>query len=137
ILNGGAHADNPIDFQEFMVMPVGAPSFKEGLRWGAEIFHTLKSTLKAKGMNTNVGDEGGFAPDLKTAEEALDTIMASISKAGLKAGSDIMIALDPASTEFFKNGQYVYEGEKKTRSSTEQAAYLAQLCKQYPILSIE
>ncbi len=137
ILNGGAHADNPIDFQEFMIMPVGAPSFKEGLRWGAEIFHTLKLHLKAQGMNTNVGDEGGFAPDLKTAEEALDLIMASITKAGLKAGADIYIALDPASTEFFKGGKYVYEGEGKTRTSSQQADYLAQLCKTYPIISIE
>ena len=137
ILNGGAHADNPIDFQEFMIMPVGAKTFKEGLRWGAEIFHTLKSHLKSHGMNTNVGDEGGFAPDLKTAEEALDLIMASVTKAGLKAGSDIFIALDPASTEFFKGGKYVYEGEGKTRTSTQQADYLAQLAKAYPIISIE
>ena len=137
ILNGGQHADNPIDFQEFMIMPVGAPSFREGLRWGAEIFHTLKSHLKSKGMNTNVGDEGGFAPDLKTAEEALDLIMSSVEKAGLKTGSDIFIALDPAATEFFKNGSYVYEGTGQTLSSIEQASYLAKLSKAYPIISIE
>ena len=137
ILNGGQHADNPIDFQEFMIMPVGAPSFREGLRWGAEVFHTLKSHLKSKGMNTNVGDEGGFAPDLKTAEEALDLIMSSVEKTGLKTGSDIFIALDPAATEFFKNGSYVYEGTGKTLSSMEQASYLAKLAKAYPIISIE
>jgi enolase len=137
ILNGGVHADNKIDFQEFMIMPVGAPTFREGLRWGAEVFHTLKGHLKIQGMNTNVGDEGGFAPDLKTAEEALDLIMASITKAGFKAGSEIYIALDPASTEFFKNGKYVYEGEGKTRTSSQQADYLAALCKKYPIISIE
>jgi enolase len=137
ILNGGVHADNPIDFQEFMIMPVGAPSFKEGLRWGAEVFHTLKSELKSRGLNTNVGDEGGFAPNLQSAESALDIIMASIAKTGLKAGSDVFIALDPASTEFFKNGKYVYEGEGKTFTSSQQAEYLAQLCQSYPIISIE
>ena len=116
IVNGGAHADNPIDFQEFMVMPVGASSFAEALRMGAEIFHTLKSALKAAGHNTNVGDEGGFAPNLPSAEAALDFVMQAVSKAGFKPGDDVLLALDCASTEFFKNGAYVYEGEGKTRS---------------------
>jgi len=137
ILNGGVHADNPIDFQEFMIMPVGAPSLAEALRAGSEIFQTLKAQLKAQGLNTNVGDEGGFAPDLKSAEAALDVVMQSIAKAGYKPGSDVMIALDPASTEFFKNGAYVYEGEGETRSPAQQADYLAQLVAQYPIVSIE
>jgi enolase len=106
IVNGGAHADNPIDFQEFMVMPVGASSFAEGLRMGAEIFHTLKAALKAAGHNTNVGDEGGFAPNLPSAEAALDFVMQAVSKAGFKAGDDVLLALDCASTEFFKNGAY-------------------------------
>jgi enolase len=137
IVNGGVHADNPIDFQEIMVMPVGAESFSEGLRAGAEIFHTLKGELKKAGHNTNVGDEGGFAPNLPSADAALDFVMSAIGKAGYKAGSDIMLALDCASTEFFKNGSYVYEGEKKTRSRSEQAKYLADLVSRYPIVSIE
>jgi enolase len=137
IINGGMHADNPIDFQEFMVMPVGAPTFKEALRMGAEIFHTLKSALKKAGHNTNVGDEGGFAPNLPSAEAALDFVMKSIDQAGFKAGKDIFLAMDCAATEFFKNGKYVYEGEGKTRSITEQAEYLAKLAKDYPIISIE
>jgi enolase len=137
ILNGGVHADNPIDFQEFMIMPVGAPSFAEAVRAGSEIFQTLKAQLKAAGLNTNVGDEGGFAPDIKSAEAALDFVMQAISKAGYKPGGDIMIALDPAATEFFKNGSYVYEGEGKTRSPKQQAEYLAQLVANYPIVSIE
>ena len=137
ILNGGAHADNPIDFQEFMIMPVGADSFREGLRWGAEIFHTLKKGLKDAGHNTNVGDEGGFAPNLKSAQAALDFVMASIEKAGYKPGEDVAIALDCASTEFFKDGAYVYEGEKKTRDPKAQAKYLAKLAADYPIISIE
>jgi len=137
ILNGGVHADNPIDFQEFMIMPVGAPSFAEALRAGSEIFQTLKAQLKSMGLNTNVGDEGGFAPDLKSAEAALDIVMQAIAKAGYKAGGDVMIALDPASTEFFKNGAYVYEGEGKTRSPAQQADYLAELVGKYPIVSIE
>jgi len=137
ILNGGAHADNPIDFQEFMIMPVGAPSFREGLRWGAEIFHTLKKDLKDAGHNTNVGDEGGFAPNLKSAQAALDFVMASIEKAGYKPGEDVAIALDCASTEFFKDGAYVYEGERKTRDPKAQAKYLAKLAADYPIISIE
>ena len=137
IVNGGAHADNPIDFQEFMIMPVGAPSFSEGLRMGVEVFQTLKKALHDEGHNTNVGDEGGFAPDFKSAEQALDYVMRSIEKAGYKPGVDIAIALDPASTEFFKNGAYVYEGESKTRSVAEQAKYLAKLVGDYPIVSIE
>ncbi|HEX7791356.1 MAG TPA: phosphopyruvate hydratase [Afipia sp.] len=137
IINGGVHADNPIDFQEIMVMPVGAKSFSESLRCGAEIFHTLKSELKKAGHNTNVGDEGGFAPNLPSADAALDFVMSAITKAGYKAGGDVMLALDCASTEFFKNGTYVYEGEKKTRSRSEQAKYLADLVSRYPIVSIE
>jgi enolase len=137
IVNGGAHADNPIDFQEFMIMPVGAPTFAEGLRWGAEVFHTLKKELKAKGHNTNVGDEGGFAPDLRDAREALDFVSKAVETAGLKVGSDIVFALDCAATEFFKGGAYVYEGEKKTRTPVQQAKYLAKLCSEYPIRSIE
>ena len=137
IINGGAHADNPIDFQEFMIMPAGASSLAEALRCGAEIFHTLKSELKGMGLNTNVGDEGGFAPDLKSAEQALDVIVKAIGKAGYKAGEDVFIALDPASSEFFKDGKYVYEGEGKTRTAEQQARYLAELVKNYPIVSIE
>jgi enolase len=137
IVNGGVHADNPIDFQEIMVMPVGASSFAEGLRCGAEIFHTLKGELKKAGHNTNVGDEGGFAPNLPSADAALDFVMSAIGKAGYKAGDDVMLALDCASTEFFKDGKYVYEGEKKTRSRSEQAKYLADLTSRYPIVSIE
>ncbi|MCC0043011.1 MAG: phosphopyruvate hydratase [Brucellaceae bacterium] len=137
IINGGAHADNPIDFQEFMIMPLGAESFREGLRWGAEVFHTLKKGLKEAGHNTNVGDEGGFAPNLKSAPVALDFVMASIEKAGFKPGEDIAIALDCAATEFFKDGAYVYEGEKKSRDPKAQAKYLAKLAGDYPIISIE
>jgi enolase len=137
IINGGAHADNPIDFQEFMVMPAGAPTFAEALRMGAEIFHTLKSALKEAGHNTNVGDEGGFAPNLPWADAALEFVVKAIDKAGFKAGKDVMLALDCASTEFFKNGKYVYEGEGKTRSKQEQAKYLADLVARYPIVSIE
>ncbi len=137
IVNGGAHADNPIDFQEFMIMPLGAESFREGLRWGAEVFHTLKKGLKEAGHNTNVGDEGGFAPNLKSAQAALDFVMASIEKAGFKPGEEIAIALDCASTEFFKDGSYVYEGERKTRDPKTQAKYLARLVADYPIVSIE
>ncbi len=137
IVNGGVHADNPIDFQEFMIMPVGAPSFSEGLRMGVEVFQTLKKALHDAGHNTNVGDEGGFAPNLKSAEEALGFVMKSIEAAGYKPGQDVVIALDPASTEFFKDGKYVYEGEGKTRSIEEQAKYLAELVSRYPIVSIE
>src|SRR5271170_4446224 len=137
ILNGGVHADNPIDFQEFMILPVGAPSLREAVRWGAEVFHTLKSALKKGGQNTNVGDEGGFAPNLPSAEAALDFCLRAIEAAGFKPGQDFALALDCAATEFFKNGVYVYEGEKKTRSIEEQAHYLAKLAEAYPIASIE
>jgi enolase len=137
IVNGGVHADNPIDFQEFMIMPAGAPSFAEGLRMGAEIFHTLKQALKDAGHNTNVGDEGGFAPNLPSADAALGFVMKAIEKAGYKPGEDVCIALDPAASEFFKNGVYEYEGEGKKRSPLEQAKYLEELVSRYPIVSIE
>lgn len=137
IINGGVHADNPIDFQEFMIMPVGAFTFADALRCGAEIFHTLKGELKKAGHNTNVGDEGGFAPNLPSADAALDFVMGAIEKAGYSAGKDVMLALDCASTEFFKDGAYHYEGEGKTRSISEQAKYLADLVARYPIVSIE
>ena len=137
IVNGGVHADNPIDFQEFMVMPVGADSFAEGLRIGCEVFQTLKRQLHDAGLNTNVGDEGGFAPNLQSAEAALDVVMKAIESAGYRPGEDVVLALDPASTEFFKDGAYVYEGEGKTRSKEEQAAYLAELVGRYPIVSVE
>jgi enolase 1/2/3 len=137
ILNGGVHADNPIDFQEFMIMPVGAASFAEALRAGSEILQTLKAALKAAGHNTNVGDEGGFAPNLPSAEAALEFVMQAITKAGYKPGEDVALALDPASSEFFKDGAYRYEGEGKTRSKSEQAQYLAELIGRYPIVSIE
>src|ERR1700676_2632992 len=137
IVNGGVHADNPIDFQEFMIMPVGAASFAQGLRAGSEIFQTLKAALKAAGHNTNVGDEGGFAPNLQSADAALDLVMKAIESAGYKAGKDVVLALDPASTEFFKDGAYHYEGEGKTRSPEAQAKYLAELVSRYPIVSIE
>jgi enolase len=137
IVNGGAHADNPIDFQEFMVMPIGASSFAEGLRMGAEIFHTLKKALHDAGHNTNVGDEGGFAPNIKSAEAALDFVMQAVEKAGYKPGEDVALALDCAATEFFKDGSYVYEGERKTRDPKAQAKYLAKLVAGYPIVSIE
>jgi len=137
IINGGAHADNPIDFQEFMIMPVGASTLADAVRMGAEVFHTLKKALKDKGHNTNVGDEGGFAPDLPSAEAALDFVMDAIAKAGFKAGDDMLIALDCAATEFFKGGAYSYEGDRRTLSPDEQAAYLAKLAADYPIISIE
>ncbi len=137
IINGGVHADNPIDFQEFMIMPVGASSLREAVRWGAEIFHTLKKGLKEAGHNTNVGDEGGFAPNLKSAQAALDFIMGSIEKAGYKPGEQVALALDCAATEFFRDGSYVYEGERKTRDPKAQAKYLAKLAADYPIISIE
>jgi enolase len=137
ILNGGAHADNPIDFQEFMIMPVGAESFAEGLRWGAEIFHTLKKALAGKGLATAVGDEGGFAPNLASAEAALDFIMGAVDTAGFKAGTDIMLALDCAATEFHRGGKYEMAGEGKSLSSDEMASFLAGLCDRYPIVSIE
>ena len=137
IVNGGVHADNPIDFQEFMIMPVGAPTFAEALRAGAEIFHTLKGQLHSSKLNTNVGDEGGFAPNLKSAEAALDFVMQAIVKAGYKPGDDVMLALDCAATEFFKDGVYVYEGEGTKRSRQDQVKYLAGLIERYPIVSIE
>jgi enolase len=137
IVNGGVHADNPIDIQEFMVMPVGAASFAEALRMGAEVFQTLRSALKAAGHNTNVGDEGGFAPNLPSADAALGFIMTAIETAGYQPGKEVVLALDPASTEFFKNGSYDYEGEGKIRSVDEQVNYLAELASRYPIVSIE
>ncbi len=137
IINGGAHADNPIDFQEFMIMPVGAESFRDAVRMGSEIFHVLKKELAAQGHNTNVGDEGGFAPGLKSAPEALDFIMRSVEKAGYKPGDDICLALDCASTEFFKNGKYEMEGEGRTLEPEAMADYLAELAGKYPIISIE
>jgi len=137
ILNGGAHADNPIDFQEFMVMPVGAESFSEALRCGAEIFHALKSALHAKGLSTAVGDEGGFAPNIASARAALDLIAEATGAAGYKLGSEVLIALDCAATEFFKDGVYAMEGEGRSLSSDEMADYLAELARDYPIASIE
>ncbi len=137
VINGGAHADNPIDFQEFMLMPTGAATFAEGLRWGAEVFHALKKELKGNGHNTNVGDEGGFAPDLKSPDEALAFLVSAIEKAGFKPGADISLALDVASTEFFKDGKYHLEGEGRVLTSAELAAYYEQLCGRYPIISIE
>jgi enolase len=136
-LNGGAHADNPIDFQEFMILPIGATTFAEAVRWGAEVFHVLKSQLKAGGHNTNVGDEGGFAPNLPSAEAALDYCLGAIKAAGFKPGEDIALGLDCAATEFFHGGKYVYSGENKTRTIQEQAQYLAKLAADYPIVSIE
>ncbi|MDX2232954.1 MAG: phosphopyruvate hydratase [Hyphomonadaceae bacterium] len=137
IINGGAHADNPIDIQEFMIMPVGADSFADAVRMGAEIFHTLKKELKAAGHNTNVGDEGGFAPNLKSAEEAIGFILKAIEKTGYAPGDDIVLALDCASTEFFKKGVYKLEGEGKSLKPEAFAAYLADLVDRYPIVSIE
>ena len=137
IINGGMHADNPIDFQEFMVMPVGADSLFEAVRCGAEIFHTLKKGLSDKGLATAVGDEGGFAPNLASAPDALDFIMASIEKAGYRPGEDVVLALDCAATEFFRDGAYHLDGEGRVLSPDEMAAYLADLCARYPIRSIE
>jgi len=137
IINGGEHADNPIDFQEFMVMPVGAGSIAEAVRWGSEIFHTLKKGLHEKGLATSVGDEGGFAPNLASTRDALDFIMASVEKAGFKAGEDVVLALDCAATEFFRNGKYEISGEGLSLTPHQMADYLAALCKDYPILSIE
>ena len=137
IINGGAHADNPIDIQEFMIMPVKAERFADALRMGAEVFHALRSQLKDAGHNTNVGDEGGFAPNLPSAVAALDFVTKAIEKAGYKPGEDIYLGLDCAATEFFKDGKYVYEGEGVTRSIDEQVAYLADLAAKFPIISIE
>ena len=137
ILNGGAHADNPIDFQEFMVMPVGAPTFAEALRCGTEIFHALKSELHSKGLATAVGDEGGFAPNIASARAALDLIGEAVGKAGYSLGKDVLLALDCASSEFFKDGAYAMTGEGRTLSPEDMAAYLAELAAAYPIASIE
>lgn len=137
IINGGEHADNPIDFQEFMVMPVGADSLAEAVRWGSEIFHTLKKGLSEKGLATAVGDEGGFAPNLGSTRDALDFVMASIEKAGFKVGDEVVLALDCAATEFFKDGNYHISGEGKILSPAQMSDYLADLCKDYPIKSIE
>ncbi len=137
IINGGEHADNPIDFQEFMIVPVGATNIVEAVRCGSEIFHTLKKGLSEKGLSTSVGDEGGFAPNIGSTTEALDFIMSSIEKAGYKPGEDVMLALDCAATEFYKNGKYDISGEGKILESAEMAEYLADLTRRYPIFSIE
>jgi enolase len=137
IINGGAHADNPIDFQEFMIMPVGATNFSDALRTGAEVFHALKKSLKDAGHNTNVGDEGGFAPNLASADEALSFIMRAIEKAGYRPGDDVVLALDCASTEFFKSGKYALEGEGKTLDADGMVKLYTDLCARYPIVSIE
>ncbi|GGO36645.1 phosphopyruvate hydratase [Deinococcus humi] len=137
VINGGAHADNSVDFQEFMVMPVGAPSFREALRYGAETFHSLKKVLSGRGYNTNVGDEGGFAPDLKSNEEALEVLLEAIEKAGYEAGKDICIALDPAVTELYKDGQYHLESEGRVLSTAEMVDFWADWADRFPIVSIE
>ena len=138
IINGGAHADNNIDFQEFMIMPVSAPTFKEAIRMGAEVFHNLKAVLHDKGLNTAVGDEGGFAPNLKSNEEAIQTVIEAIEKAGYKPGVDVKLAMDVASSEFYKDGQYILPGEgNRTFTSTELVDFYAELVEKYPIISIE
>ena len=137
IINGGEHADNPIDIQEFMIMPVGAKNIKDAVRMGSEVFHTLKAELKSAGLSTSVGDEGGFAPNISSTRDALDFILKSIEKAGYKAGEDIYLALDCASTEYFNDGKYHFTGENKVLSSKENATYLAKLVNDYPIVSIE
>ena len=137
IINGGAHADNALDFQEFMILPLNAPSFAEALRMGSEVFHALRLGLKQAGMNTNVGDEGGFAPDLRSAPQALDFIVQAIRDAGWRPGADVALALDPAASAFHHGGAYRYAGEGITRDAEQQAAYLAQLAADYPIVSIE
>jgi enolase len=137
IINGGAHADNPIDIQEFMIMPVGADNIRDAVRMGSEVFHTLKKELSAAGLSTGIGDEGGFAPNLSSTRSALDFILKSIEKAGYRPGEDIYLALDCAATEYFKNGHYVLSGEGKTLTSAENAAYLGALAADYPIISIE
>ena len=138
ILNGGAHADSNVDFQEFMILPVGAPSFSEALRWGAEVFHTLKGILKARGLSTGYGDEGGFAPSLETQELAFDYILEAISKAGYEPGKDIALGIDAAATEFYSDGKYRYKsGAVSERSGPEQVDYLVELFEKYPIISIE
>jgi enolase 1/2/3 len=137
IVNGGAHADNPIDFQEFMVMPIGAATFADGLRMGAEVFQALKSQLKAAGHNTNVGDEGGFAPNIASTREALDFILEAVNAAGYRAGEDVALALDCAATEFFKDGKYYLEGEGHVLGSEPMVQFYEGLCRDYPIVSIE
>ncbi len=137
IINGGAHANNSLDIQEFMILPVGAPTFREALRYGAEIFHTLKKLLNERDLSTGVGDEGGYAPDLQSNEEALGIILQAIEKSGYKAGKDIYLGLDVASSEFFKNGRYELESEKRGFTSTEFTRYLADLASKYPIITIE
>ena len=138
ILNGGAHADNNVDFQEFMVMPVGAKSFSEGLRWGVEVFHTLKGVLKKRGYNTAVGDEGGFAPSVKSNLEAIQVVLEAIEQAGYKAGTQVAIALDPAASEFYQGGKYVFKkSDKSSKTSDEMVKYWAKWAKDYPIVSLE
>ena len=138
ILNGGAHADNNVDFQEFMVMPVGAPSFSEALRWGVEVFHTLKGVLKKRGYNTAVGDEGGFAPSVKSNVEAIEVVLEAITKAGYKPGEEIAIALDPAASEFYQDGKYVFKkSDRSAKSSDEMVKYWAKWVEDYPIVSLE
>jgi enolase len=137
IVNGGAHADNNVDMQEFMVLPVGAPSFAEALRCGTEIFHALKSVLKSRGLSTAVGDEGGFAPNLKSNEEAVETILEAVQKAGYKAGADVYLGLDCAASEYFKHGVYDLEGEGKKLDPAQMADFLAGWCAKYPIVSVE
>jgi enolase len=138
ILNGGAHADNNVDFQEFMVMPVGAPSFSEALRWGVEVFHTLKGVLKKRGYNTAVGDEGGFAPSVKSNVEGIEVVLEAISQAGYKPGEEIAIALDPAASEFYQDGKYVFKkSDKSSKSSEEMVRYWAKWANDYPIVSLE
>jgi enolase len=137
IVNGGAHADNPIDFQEFMIVPRAAPTMSEAIRWGAEVFHALRKQLADEGLTTAVGDEGGFAPNIASAPDALDFILKAIEKAGYQPGDDIVLALDTASTEFYKNGVYHLEGEGRTLDSAGLAGYYAELCRRYPIVSIE
>jgi enolase len=138
ILNGGAHADNNVDFQEFMVMPVGAPTFSEALRWGVEVFHTLKGVLKKRGYNTAVGDEGGFAPSVKSNVEAIEVVLEAIQQAGYKPGEEIAIALDPAASEFFQDGKYVFKkSDKSAKSSDDMVQFYAKWVKDYPIVSLE
>ncbi len=138
ILNGGAHADNNVDFQEFMVMPVGAPSFSEALRWGVEVFHTLKGVLKKRGYNTSVGDEGGFAPSVKSNVEAIEVVLEAIQQAGYKPGEEIAIALDPAASEFYQDGKYVFKkSDKSAKSSEDMVRFWAKWVNDYPIVSLE
>jgi enolase len=138
ILNGGAHADNNVDFQEFMVMPVGAPSFSEALRWGVEVFHTLKGVLKKRGYNTSVGDEGGFAPSVKSNVEAIEVVLEAIQQAGYKPGEEIAIALDPAASEFYQDGKYIFKkSDKSAKSSDDMVKFYAKWVKDYPIVSLE